>query len=331
LKSLGVLLAAAVALHAAIEGVVVNGTTGRPQPGAVVSLLIMGKQDHQPEAQVTTDREGKFRFDRDPASVVLVQAAHQGVNYSLVFQPGSPSTGLTLAVYDVTRAAGTAKIIQEVTILEPSGSELAVRNNIIWQNPGRITFRDPARGTLRFWAPAEAGATLRVRATAPGGVPVEQKVSPANEPGVYKVDYPIRPGETSFEISYVVPFTTPGQFQGRTLQTDAPLRLATPEGVTLSGAGVELLGQEPRSRAMIYGVKGPEYKVTIQGAGVLGQNAGEPDESESLDQILPRVYGSVYQILGLTLAILALGFLLLYRRMGSSDGLRVSSGGKSHR
>jgi len=325
------LLAAAVALQAAIEGVVVNGTSGRPQPGAVVSLLVMGRQDHQPEARVTSDREGKFRFERDPESVALVQATHQGVNYSLVFQPGSPSTGLTLTVYDVTRSAGAAKVIQEVTILEPSGNELAVRNNIIWQNPGRVTFRDPAGGTLRFWAPEQAGTTLRVRATAPGGVPVEQKASPAGEPGVYKVDYPIRPGETSFEISYVIPFTTPGQFQGRTLQTEAPLRLATPEGVTLSGEGVELLGQEPRSRAMIYGVKGPEYKVTVQGAGMVGQDAGEPDESERLDQILPRVYGSVYQILGLTLAILALGFLLLYRRMGSGAGPRVSPGGKSHR
>ncbi len=45
---------------------------------------------------------------------------------------------------------------------------------------------------------------------------------------------------------------------------------------------------------------------------VLEQEAGD-DSSPSLDQILPKVYDKVYWIVGLGLAVLLAGFLLLYR------------------
>jgi hypothetical protein len=107
----------------------------------------------------------------------------------------------------------------------------------------------------------------------------------------------------------------PRTFSGRTLQKDAPLRLAVPSGVSLTGEGLTLLGQEPQSQASIYGLKTQEYKVEIQGAGSMGQApaAAEGGSDSGLDQILPRVYDNVYQIVGLGLLVLALGFVLLYR------------------
>ena len=79
------------------------------------------------------------------------------------------------------------------------------------------------------------------------------------------------PGDTTFEVSYRLPFSSPGSFSGRAVQKDAPLRLAVPAGVTLKGEGLELLGQEPQSKASIYSVKTADYKVEIAGHRVDGR------------------------------------------------------------
>jgi hypothetical protein len=86
-----------------------------------------------------------------------------------------------------------------------------------------------------------------------------------------------------------------------------------PLGVTLKGDGLQPPRQDPNTRASIYEVKGREYKVELEAAAAGG---GEQDSGPSLDQILPRIYGSVYSILGLAFGVLALGFVLLYRRPG---------------
>jgi len=315
------LLLAAFVLQAAVDGTVLNGSTGRPQAGVSVTLVSVSGAGMQPQASVTSDPAGKFRFSETPQGPTLVQASHQGVTYNLMVQPGTPSTGLTVQVYNASTRPGAAKVIEDVVVLEPLGAELSVRENVIWQNGGKETFHDPAAGTLRFHAPPEAKDTLRVSATAPNGLPLEQAAVPAGPRNVFKVDFPIKPGDTTFEVGYRVPFSSPGSFSGRAVQKDTPLRLAVPAGVVLKGEGLELLGQEPQSKASIYSVKTADYQVEIVGTGSMGTApaGGAEDSGSGLDQILPRVYGSAYAILGLALVILALGFILLYRKKATAS------------
>ncbi|MFB3776134.1 MAG: carboxypeptidase-like regulatory domain-containing protein [Bryobacteraceae bacterium] len=307
------LLALAGVAHAAVDGTVVNGSAGKPQAGVTVTLVSMSGSGMQPQGSVQTDAQGSFRFDQTPAGPALIQAAHQGVSYSLVWQPGSPVSGLKLEVYDTSPEPGSAKAVQDIVLLEPSANRLSIRETVIWQNGGKTTYSNPASGTLRIHVPPEGKDSLRVSVTPPGGLPLEQSASAAGPQDVYKVDFPIKPGETSFEVSYQVPFSSPGVFSGRSLQKDAPLRLVVPHGVVLTGDGLESLGQEPQSQASIYGAKGPEYRVEIQGMAVAPTGGGGEDSSSGLNQILPRVYDNAYTIVGLSLAILALGFVLLYR------------------
>jgi len=316
MRAASLLLLVAAALHAAVDGTVMNGTTGRPEAGAPVTLVEMSGAGMQPRGSVTSDRAGRFAFNETLQGMALLQTTHQGVTYNLTVPPGAQSTGLTLQIYDVSARPSLAKVIEDVVLLEPLGAELSVREDILWQNGGNQTFRDPAAGTLRFYAPPEAKDTLQVSATAPGGLPLEQAAVPAGPRNVFKVDFPIKPGVTTFEVSYRVPFSSPGAFSGRAVQKEAPLRLAVPAGVTLTGEGLELLGQEPQSRASIYSVKTADFRVQIEGSGSMGSAASgaEQDTGSGLEQILPRVYGSVYPILGLAFVILALGFVLLYRK-----------------
>jgi hypothetical protein len=319
-------LAALAALAASlafgtVDGTVRNGTTGKPQAGVPVVLVAMGGAGMAPRATATTGGAGAFRFDASIQGAALLQATYQGVVDNLVGGSGAPPSGLPREVFAVPPRRGAAKVAEDVVILEPLGAQLSVRQNVVWRNPGKETYRDAAAGTLRFWAPAEAKDSLRVTATAPGGLPVEQTAEAAGEPGVYKVDFPIKPGDTVFEITYTAPFTAPGPFAGRTLQKDAPLRLAVPAGVTMKGAGLTLLGQEPQSRASVYGVAGQQYQVELEGSGSMAAAAPAEDEADSgLAQILPRVYDNVYAIVGFGLTILALGFAMLLRRNAPAAG-----------
>ena len=302
-------------LQGAVDGTVMNGTSGKPQAGVPVTLSDISAMGMQPQGTVKAGAEGKFRFELTPAGPALIQAAYQGVTYNLTLQPGSPSSGLTVTIYDSSARPGAAKVVQDIVLLEPAGTQLSVRENIIWQNDGKLTYSDPANGTLRLWVPPEGKSALRVSVTPPNGLPLEQSASPAAQTNVYKVDFPIKPGETTFEAGYVVPFTNPGSFSGKSLQKGAPLRLVAPQGVTLKGDGLEFLGQEPKSQASIYGVKSAEYKVDIQGTAAADAGSSEDEEGggSGLDEILPRIYDNVYSVVGLALVILVLGFALLYR------------------
>ncbi|MCC7174139.1 MAG: carboxypeptidase regulatory-like domain-containing protein [Bryobacterales bacterium] len=308
-------LVSSAALLGAVDGRVVNGATGKPQAGAAVNLVAMGGAGMDTQGSVKADAEGRFSFPQTPQGPVLLQVTHQGVTYSLVLQPGTPPTGLTLEVFDASSRRGSAKVVEDVVLLEPLGTELSVREHVIWQNDGKATYHDTAAGTFRFFAPPEAKSTLRVTAVAPGGLPVEQAATPAGLPDVFKIDFPVKPGETNFEVSYRLPFSAPGAFTGRAIQTDAPVRLAVPEGVVLRGDGIAAIGQDPLSRALVYSVKTARYTVQIEGSGAMPSAAADAEDAGSgLNQILPRIYGSVVPILGLAFLILALGFVLLYRK-----------------
>jgi hypothetical protein len=265
---------------------------------------------------VKSDASGNFSIGQTLApGPHLVQAVHQGVIYNLMLRPGTPSTGLTVEVFNSSTQPGGAKVVQHFILFEPTGSEMAVTESYVFQNDGKTTYNDPNRGTLRIYVPAAGFKSLTVNATAPASVPVRKAAEKTAEPDVYKIDFPIKPGESNVQLNYTVPFTSPGLFQGRNL-TPEPASLVVPEGVTLKGGGIEPRGQEPRTKATIYQARGASYKVEISGTGSLRQARSSESEGESGPQIqpvLPRIYGKLYWILGLGLGILTLGFILLYR------------------
>jgi hypothetical protein len=105
------------------------------------------------------------------------------------------------------------------------------------------------------------------------------------------------------------------------LETTGPLRLVVPNGVTLKGDNLEMIGQEPTTQAAIYNVKGTEFRVQVVGSGTLarGDNSagqGAPQDDTGAPQIqeaTPRLYDRMVLILGLTFGILLLGAIVLLR------------------
>ncbi len=316
MKALALVFFAFAGAWAAVEGTVINQTTGKPQPAAAVTLYRLSQTAMEPVAKADSDAQGRFRLEQSGEGPLLIEAVHGGVAYYLMVQPGAPVSGLQLNVFDSTRVPGSAKVSQRMVLFEPLGEELAVTETVLFSNEGKTTYNDPARGTLRFYLPDAAKGEARVMAQAPQGMPVQKEARKTSAPGVYSVDFPIKPGETRFDVSYRVPFSGAGKFTGRAPGADVPIRLVAPVGVTIQGAGLVPLGQEPSTQASLFEVKGSEYTVEIQGTGTLRaqEAAAEDDSGPGIDTILPGIYDRAPWIAGLAAAILALGFVLLYRR-----------------
>ena len=304
-------------LLASIDGTVVNATTGRPQPGVTVTLIHPGSGGMQTLGSGKSGAEGKFTLDQDvPSPPALLQAEFQGVTYNSILQPGAPSTGVRLNVYDATNRLSADIAQQHLIILEPVDGQLRVSETFLVENKGKTTFQDAAKGSIQIYL--SKGAQTEVTVTAPGGMPIRRTPEKTAQPDVYKVGYPLKPGSTDFELAYTLP--DPKKFSGKVVGKD-PLRLVSASKVTLSGDNLKDLGAEPRTQAHVYEVPvGASYEVNIEGTGALRTEAAQNQDQED-DNGAPkttagmaRIYNRLYWVLGLMFGILALGGTLLYRK-----------------
>ena len=232
----------------AVDGVVINGTTGKPQPNVIVSLLQPGQAGMQNLGSTKTDADGKFHIDKDAQGPQLVQALYAGVQYNKMVFPGSPATGIQVDVFDSSSKNGFAKVSQHFIVLQPSATEMSVAEGILYQDNSQTTYNDPVNGTFHFYLPPEAKGKVTVTVNAPGGMPIQRPAEPTKQPNVYKVNYPLRPGETRFDLNYTLPITSPAVFSTRILHSEGASDLVVPKGVTAKGDDIELAGQEPRRR-----------------------------------------------------------------------------------
>jgi len=329
------LLALSLSANAAVEGTVTNGTSGKPQAGATVTLFQPTSQGPQFIDSVKTDAAGKFSITKEippgGAGPLLLQAVYGGVQYNKTLPPGSPTTGVEIPVYESSKQPGSAKIAQHVMLIEPSGGTIGVAESYMFENDGKTTWNNPDAGTLQFTLPAAAEGKVEVNVLAPGGLPIRRSADPAGKPNTFKVDFPIKPGESEIRMEWSMPFTSPGVFEGAVIAKGAPdLKLLAPVGVTLKGDGVTSLGQEPTTGATIYGVAGATYSINVEGTGTLKNEPSENADDNGSPRVsmnMPRLYGltvatgnpvepflAVKWILASVLGMLAVGFALLYRK-----------------
>jgi hypothetical protein len=304
-------------LRAAIDGTVINSTTGKPEAGVAVSLLHPGAGGMQVLGSTKSGPDGTFRIDQDvPSPPALVQAIYKGSTYNLIIPPGAPSTGLKLNVYEATNDAAANKLAMHMVILEPGADKLRVTERFELENPTQSTYEDSAKGSLQFYLPQGADGGTSVTVQAPDGMPIQRPAEKTGKAGEFKVNYPLKPGKTGFDVRYSL--NASETFTSKRARTDFPTRLVTPGGVTLSGDELASLGQEPQTQAHIYEVTAPSYEVKITGTGAFRQDddggAQEDSGQPKVEEVNARVYSRLYWVLGLTLGILGLGGVLLYRR-----------------
>jgi hypothetical protein len=191
------------------------------------------------------------------------------------------------------------QVTQHMMLIEPTGVDLNVSETLIIAGGGR--------GRVRLAVPPAAGTPTVRNGT----------IAKTSTPGVFELSAPASTQESRVDVSWSMPFAVPETLSGRILHGGV-VRLVFPKGVKVSSANMESNGVEPTTQAAIFTLKSTEYKIEIDGAGSL--RATQPaapaaeEDGPSIQQIKPRIYDRLYWILGLTLAILAAGFVLNYRK-----------------
>ena len=309
------LLSTAFLANAAITGTVVNGTTGKPQPGIVINLVQPSQKGMQQLGTATSAGDGTFSFDADPAgpSPVLFQSTYQTVTYATLLQPNQPKTNVQVLVYDSSSKRDAVTVDRHGILFEPAEGQLVIREFIFLNNSGKTSYADTANGTYRFFVPAEA-QKVTVNITPPNSMALNRPAEKTDSATIRKISFPIRPGQTQIEIEYGMPPTDPLSFSGDILHTDGETRLIVPRGLSLEGEGLERFAPEPRTQSAIYGVKPGPFTVKIVGK-VAPPEPEDPDaKSPATTAHRPRVYDRFYWIMGLGLAIMTLMIFVMASR-----------------
>jgi len=216
-----------------ITGVITNKTNNKPAAGDDVVLLKLA-QGMQELARATTDSRGHYtlKIPADEAtSMHLVRVTHDRATY---FKPVPPDTkSIDMDVY--TAAATVAGVTVGIDVMQiqtsPDGGQLSVVEHFVVKNAS-----DPAMTLFSehpFEVTVPAGATVDgSSAKAPGGMAVEQPMVPMADPNHYTILFPIRPGETEFDVFYHVPYKGSLKLQPHPYMVTSTLGIELPASMT---------------------------------------------------------------------------------------------------
>ncbi len=193
------LLFTAGAFADSLTGTVTNGTNGKPSSGDDVVLIKLA-QGMQEAGRTKTDSKGNFKLDVDNLSEPhLVRVNHQGVNY---FQPAPPGTNsVNLQVFDVAKKLDAISTTVDVMRFQSQNGQLQVLELFAVQNNSKPPRSQMSDDNYEISLPPGAQIDTSL-AKAPGGQPVNSAPVPLKQKGRYTFVFPLRPGETQFEIGY---------------------------------------------------------------------------------------------------------------------------------
>lgn len=196
------LVAAAAAQN--VTGIVRNGTTNKPAAG--VDVVILDLSQGMTEAGNTkADLQGRYSLPLGAGQMPhLVRVNYQGANYFKMVPPGV--TSADIEIYDAAKKVdgitGTVRVIRAQTDSNTlQVIELYAINNK--SNPPRTVASD---NTFEIVLPD--GAQIdQATAQGPNGQPISNTPSATKQKNHYAFSFPLRPGETRFQLSYNLPYS----------------------------------------------------------------------------------------------------------------------------
>ena len=204
LIALTILLLASLAAAQTLTGTVKNSTTGKPAAGDDVVLLKLA-QGMEEAGRTKTDAQGHFNFKLDDAqSPHLVRVIHQEVTYHRMAPPGT--TSVELEVYDVGKKIDGISVVADVMRVQAEQGQLEVMRAFAVQNTSKPPRTQMNEHNLEFYVPAGAKVIDGSAMTA-GGQPITSAPVPEGEKNRYAFIFPLRPGITTFQVAYQLPYS----------------------------------------------------------------------------------------------------------------------------
>ena len=263
-----------------LAGTVTNGTNGKPSSGDDVVLIKLA-QGMQEAGRTKTNSKGNFSLNVDNLSEPhLVRVNHQGVNY---FQPAPPGTSsVNLQVFDVSKKLKEISTTVDVMRFQAQNGQLQVLELYAVQNSSKPPRSQMSDDNYEIQLPPDAQIDTSL-AKAPGGQPVNSAPVPLKQKGRYTFVFPLRPGETQFEIGYHLPYSGQAKIQPQPLVAQQHFVVMLPKEMQFKpDSGVRFQNMPDDSGANVQVATdvqpGEALGFTVSGTGVL---ASENDQGQS--------------------------------------------------
>jgi hypothetical protein len=190
-----------------LSGTVTNGTTNQPAAGDEV-ILINLTNGMEVAATTKVDSAGKFSFtlkDTNPGGGPrLIRAVHQGVTYHQIAPPGTSS--VDVKVYDVSKKVSALSLTADVMRFQADSKSLQGMRLFAVDNTSSPPVSQMNDHNFEFYLPAGAKVE-QMEARAPNGQPITVEAISQSEKNLYAVNFPLRPGETQFQLEFTLPYT----------------------------------------------------------------------------------------------------------------------------
>jgi hypothetical protein len=264
------LVLAAAAAATDLSGTVTNKTTGKPAAGAQVILLKLAEgMDEAGRTKVDARGHYKIALDND-STPHLVRVVFQDVTYHKQAPPGS--TTADVDVYDAAPQVAGVGTSMNIVRLEPQGGQLNVMELYAVKNQSSPPRTQMSDRTFSVTLPAGAQIDTALIAS-PGGLPINGSPIPGKKPGEFGFMFPLRPGETRFQIAYHLPYSGSADWKPKVTGTLEHFVVMVPKEVTLTPADPALFeampdeqGANVRVATNVDAAKNVAFKISGTGA-----------------------------------------------------------------
>jgi hypothetical protein len=134
----------------------------------------------------------------------LIRAVHQGVTYHRMAPPGT--TSVDLDVFDVAKKIDGLSVTADVMRFQVENGQLEVVRLFAVNNESKPPKTQMNDHNFEFYLPEGAKVAQGMAKTANGN-PLNAAPVPQAEKGRYAFIFPLRPGETQFQVQYTVPYS----------------------------------------------------------------------------------------------------------------------------
>jgi hypothetical protein len=211
----------------------------------------------------------------------LIRVAHQKAAYFAAVAPGK--TQVDVEVYDVQPRLEGVSTEADMIRVETDPQGLHVLETYFVKNessPPRTQF-----GPKAYEVFLPAGAKLEASvAMGPGGMPVASPPVPSDDKGDYAFIFPVRPGETRFQVSYRLPYSGSYTFERRVSLPTANLAVALPKSMKFAAAVNSFQPFDDSTNVQTFVAKNvqPSQTVafTVSGNGALPRDTSQAQDSQ---------------------------------------------------
>jgi len=234
----------------------------------------------QEASRTKTDAKGRFTLEipAGDSGIHLVRVTHDKANY---FRPAPPGTQ-SVEVEVFNAAAKVVGVSSEADVMrlqtDESGKTLHVVENFFVKNESNPPLTQFSDRPFEFYLP-DGAVVEGSAALAPGGMPVQASPVPLGELNHFAFIFPIRPGETRFQITYRLPYSGSLKFAPRVMMPTDTIAVMMPKSMTFkAGASAPYTPVTEETTAQTYVARSVQpsqtLDFTVSGSGQMPRDEG---------------------------------------------------------